>query len=317
VTRVRFGVSAAGGDARAVLDRIVALERAGVGAAWLTTGGAGIDGPTLLAAAAARTERILLGTSIIPSWPRHPIVVVQQVQVVARLAPGRLRVGIGPSHRPTIETTFGYRFTAPLDHLREYVHIVRTLLHEGAVDFDGKRYTAHTRIAAAFPDVPVLASALRARSFRFCGRETDGAISWVCPPEYLRSVALPALEQGADDASRPVPPLIAHVPVCVHEDPGEAREAVREQLATYPRLPFYAQMFADAGFPEAKQTAQWSDQMIDATVAHGDETVVAARLKQVLDWGAAEVLVSVVTAGPDRERSWERAIRLIVSLSRE
>ena len=315
VAKVRIGVAATGGDARAVLDRIVDLERAGIDAAWLTTGGAGIDGMTVLAAAAARTERIMLGTSIIPSWPRHTIVVVKQAQVVARLAPGRLRVGIGPSHRPTIESTFGYRFTAPLGHLREYVRIVRDLLHTGAVDFDGKHYTAHARIAVPIPDVPVMASALRAQSFRYCGRETDGAISWVCPAEYLRDVALPELRRGAEEAGRAVPPLIAHMPVCVHEEPREVAGAVREQLATYPRLPFYAQMFADAGFPEAQRNAQWSEPMIDAVVAHGDELTVATRLRQVLQWGATEVLVSVVTAGPDRGRSWERSIRLVAGMS--
>lgn len=316
MSTTRFGVSAAGGDASAVLDRIVELERADIGASWLTTGGAGIDGLTVLAAAAARTQRIKLGTSIVPSWPRHPIVVVQQTQVIARLAPGRFRLGIGPSHKPTIEGTFGYEFTAPLDHLREYVHVVRTLLHSGSIDFDGKHYKAHARIAAPMADVPVMASALRKASFEFCAAETDGAISWVCPPEYLRDAALPAMSDSAKKAGRTMPPLIAHVPVCVHDPPDEVRAAAREQLATYPRLPFYAQMFADAGFPEALESAQWSDRMIDAVVAHGDEAAVESRLKQVLGWGASEVLVAVVTAGADRQKSWDRSIRLIADLSK-
>jgi len=71
-------VSAGGGDASTVLNRIVEIEESGIGAAWLTTGGAGIDGLTVLAAAATRTNRIKLGTSIVPTWPRHPIVAVQQ-----------------------------------------------------------------------------------------------------------------------------------------------------------------------------------------------------------------------------------------------
>jgi alkanesulfonate monooxygenase SsuD/methylene tetrahydromethanopterin reductase-like flavin-dependent oxidoreductase (luciferase family) len=159
-----------------------------------------------------------------------------------------------------------------------------------------------------------MASALRRSSFEYCGAETDGAISWVCPPEYLRDAALPALRRGAERAGRAAPPLIAHVPVCVHERSDEVTAAAREQLATYPRLPFYAQMFADAGFPEAQQSAQWSDRMIDAVVAHGDESAVAGRLRQVLDWGASEVLAAVVTAGPDRTKSWERSIRLLAEL---
>lgn len=310
----RYGVSAGGGDASTVLNRIVEIEESGIGAAWLTTGGAGIDGLTVLAAAATRTNRIKLGTSIVPTWPRHPIVAVQQAQVVEALAPGRLRLGIGPSHKPAIQAMYGFDFRAPLGHLKEYVHVARTLLHDGAVDFKGEFYEAHARIAAPMPRVPVLASALRRASFEYCGAETDGAISWVCPPAHLRDTALPALKRGAERAGRPVPPLIAHAPICVHERVEEVREAVGEQLAIYPKLPFYARMFADAGFPEAIESARWSERMIDATVAHGSETAVARQLEALIKSGATEILVSVVTAGPDRKASWKRALELVGKL---
>ena len=98
---------------------------------------------TLYAAAAVRTSRIRLGTSIVPTLPRHPLVVVQQVQVLAQLAPGRFRLGLGPSHRPNVERMYGFDFRAPLGHLREYLQIVKTILHSGSVDFDGRYYHAH------------------------------------------------------------------------------------------------------------------------------------------------------------------------------
>ena len=120
----KIGVGAMGGDSNAVVERIQELERLGIEAAWLTTGGAGLDGLTVLAAAAVRTASILLGTSITPTWPRHPIVAVQQVQVIARLAPGRFRFGVGPSHRPGMESMFGVDFKTTLTNLREYVHVV-------------------------------------------------------------------------------------------------------------------------------------------------------------------------------------------------
>ena len=68
-----------------------------------------------------------------------------------------------------------------------------------------------------------MAAALGPRAYRICGAEADGAISWVCPGSYLREVALPALQRGAEMAGRPVPPLIVQVPVCVHENPEYAR----------------------------------------------------------------------------------------------
>src|SRR5206468_1188009 len=73
------------------LELIEQAESLGVPAVWLTTTGAGRDALTLLAAAAARTSQVRLGTAIIPTWPRHPVSVAQSAQVVDALAPGRLR----------------------------------------------------------------------------------------------------------------------------------------------------------------------------------------------------------------------------------
>ena len=308
-----IGVVVSAPDSAGILTGIEQAERLGIPAAWLTTGGTGLDALTLYAAAAVRTSRIRLGTSITPTFPRHPLVVVQQVQVLAQLAPGRFRLGLGPSHRPTMETTFGIDFRAPLGHLREYVHIVKTLLHRGAVDFDGRYYHAHGQIRTAV-DVPVMASALQRKSFEFCGAEADGAISWVCPGVYLRDVALPAMRAGAERAGRPVPPLMAHAPVCVHEKPDEVRDTARQQLANYVRLPFYIQMLTAAGFPEAA-TGAWSDAMIEAVVLSGDESRVADRLHELFSFGATEILVSPLAAGGDRAASLERTLRLVAEVA--
>ena len=311
----RIGVAAMGGDSRAVVARIQELESLGIAAAWLTSGGAGPDALTTFAAAAATTERILLGTSIIPTYPRHPIVAVQQTQVIAQLAPGRFRLGLGPSHKVSIEPMFGIEHHAPLTNLREYIQVVKTLLGEGRVDFDGKQYHGHAALpGAAAPDVPVMASALRRRSFRLCGEVADGAISWVCPGQYLRDVGLPAMQEGAARADRPVPPLIAHVPVCVHDNPDEVRNAARQQLSNYPRSPFYQEMFAASGHPEARDGV-WSDGMLEDVVFSGSEEDVAGRLRELFEWGATEILAHPVTAGGDSQASMNRNLNLIATVN--
>jgi F420-dependent oxidoreductase-like protein len=287
-----------------MIDR---AEHLGIQAAWMTTGGARLDSLTTFAAAAVRTPRIKLGTSIVPTFPRHPLVMVQQTQVIAQLAPRRFRLGVGPSHRPSIEA-MGIQFTSPLGHLREYLHILKALLQTGRVDFDGTYYKAHEAIQAPLA-VPVMASALQRGSFELCGEVADGAISWICPGLYLRDVALPAMHTGAERAGRPVPPLIAHAPVCVHENAEEVRAAVRGQIMN-PRLPFYQRMLIAAGFPEAA-SGTWSDAMIDAVVLWGDEARVAERLHELFAWGATEVLASPVLAGTDRSASLDRTMRLL------
>ncbi|NQW24231.1 MAG: LLM class flavin-dependent oxidoreductase [SAR202 cluster bacterium] len=301
------GTAVRGNTIAEIQNNIRRAEELGVHAAWMTTGGASLDSMTCFAASAAATTTIKLGTSIVPIYPRHPLVAAQQGQVVAQLAPGRFRLGVGPSHRPTIES-MGIEFDAPLAHLREYIQILKAILQTGSVDFDGEHYSAHASIPGPL-DVQVMGSALRKGSFELCGAEADGAISWICPVSYLRDVALPAMEKGANEAGRPVPPLIAHAPVCVHDNPEEVRAALREQFG-HPSLPFYQNMLVAAGFPEARE-GKWSDAMIDGVAIWGDEETVAQGIQELLDLGATEVLASPVTAGADQAASLDRTVRLL------
>ena len=296
-----------------VLRDVARAEEMGIPTAWMVNIMAAPDPITLLATAAVRSQRILLGTAVVPTYPRHPVAMVQQVEVIAQLTPGRFRLGVGPSHRPIMEDLFGVDFRAPLGHLREYLRILRALLQQGSVDFDGRYYKAHATIP--FPvDVPVMASALGPKAFELCGAESDGAISWVCPGTYLKDVAIPAMVAGAEEAGRPVPPLVDGIPICVHDDPYEVRAAVREQVIN-PQLPFYQHMFASAGFPEASN-GEWSDAMIDATVPHGSESQVEEKLHELFALGITEVMASPILAGRDRAASMDRTLNLLAQVSR-
>ncbi|MBI2868188.1 MAG: LLM class flavin-dependent oxidoreductase [Chloroflexi bacterium] len=308
MTGKAIGVVVPSPNTAAAVQEIQSLEEQGVPAVWLTGGAVGVDALAVLAVAATKTKRIKMGTSIIPTYPRHPLVMVQQTLVIAQLAPGRFRLGVGPSHRPIMEGTYGFTFQEPLGHLREYLSILKALFTTGAVDFKGAHYRANAKIQGPI-DVPVMASALRRGSFELCGEVSDGAISWLCPVKYLQDIALPAMRQGAAKAGRQPPPLMAQAALCVHDDPAEVQSAVREQVIN-PRLPFYQKMFIAAGYPEAS-SGTWSEAMIDAVVFSGDEQRVAARIKSLLATDAAEALFSIVSAGKDKAASRQRSIRLI------
>jgi alkanesulfonate monooxygenase SsuD/methylene tetrahydromethanopterin reductase-like flavin-dependent oxidoreductase (luciferase family) len=122
-------------------------------------------------------------------------------------------------------------------------------------------------------------------------------------------VALPAMQAGAQQAGRPVPPLIAHAPVCVHDNADEVRVAVRQQIMN-PRLPFYQRMLIAAGYAEA-ENGTWSDRMIDAVVLWGNEARVAERLHELFADGATEILASPVLAGSNQTASLERTMHLL------
>ena len=278
-------------------------ERAGIPAVWLQGGGTGPDPLTLFANAAARTERVLMGSAIIPTWPRNAVFIAQQVAAIEAVAPGRLRLGVGPSTEGAMRA-FGVAFGTPLTQLREYLTVLRALLHEGEVDFQGRHVRARARMAPT--NTPIMASALNTKAFELCGELTDGAISWVCPPSYLTEQALPALRRGA---GRETPPLIMHVAVAVEEDPALVREAAQRQIGAYPRFQFYRDMFAAAGYPEAAEGL--SDELVDALVVHGTEDQVAEGLLRLLEAGMGELLTMPLITGEDREGSLERSFAAI------
>jgi F420-dependent oxidoreductase-like protein len=291
-TRERVGISLAAAPAPTLVEAIVEAEAAGVSQLWMTQNPISNDSLTIFAAALGRTSRIRLGTSIVPTYPRHPLALAQQAATVAALGPGRLRLGVGTSHRPTIGHAYGLPMDTPLEHLKEYVAVLRAALWEGNVDHQGRFFTARVKPNSA-PRVPLLISALGAVAFRLAGAVSDGAISWNCPAHYLRDIALPALRTGAQTAGRPVPPLVAHVWVALSADTGAVVAAAKKALGGYARLPFYANMFAAAGYP-VQADGSVSDALVNSIVVKGDEVTVTARLHALLDFGLDELLLTLV-----------------------
>ena len=315
----RFGVSIQARDAADAVAQIRQAESSGVEAAWSTIGGAGGDefpvsrrGGAGGAGRGATDHRDGQG-AIIQTWPRHPIVIAQQALGLEALAPGRFRLGVGPAHIGNMERAYGYDFSAPLTNLREYLTVLTTLLHTGEVEFEGKQVTARTRIRQAV-DVPVMASALRPKSFELCGELADGAISWMCPRPYLVEQALPALQRGAERAGRPVPPLIAHVPISVLSDRAAVRELARSTLGNYGRTPFYRAMFEQAGYADIADG--YSDALLDDLVISGTEQEVAAGLRSLQAAGMAEVLAAPIIDPDDRDGSIARAFGAVALAAR-
>jgi len=116
----------------------------------------------------------------------------------------------------------------------------------------------------------------------------------VFPVSYLLEKALPALQAGAAKNGRSAPPLIAHIPVALSQDRQAVLAATRKQLGRYGKLPFYAAMFADAGFPVSSDGTM-SDALVDNLVVSGDEATISARLTDLLAQGLDELLVMPIT----------------------
>ncbi len=287
--------------AGAMLAGIRHADRVGVPTVWLTTG-AGPDALTVFAAASSVTERVRMGTAIVPTYPRNPVVVAQQAADIGSMIPGRFILGVGPSHAPTVEQRYGIPYERPLEHLREFITIMRGLLKGEQVDFSGKRFKLSAKLSYG-ADVPVIISALRAGSFELAGEAADGAVTWLCPAPYLRDVALPAMDRGAAKAGLKRPRLVAHAFVALTTDAEALKRGVEESLTYYPRLKNYQEMFVAAGYPEARN-AGWSQGMIDAVVLHGDAATCERKLRAFMETSRCdEMILSVLATGADRTAS--------------
>src|SRR5262249_60057480 len=97
----------------------------------------------VLAAYGAATSRLGLGNGVVPVYPRHPVAMAQAALTLSEATGGRFRLGIGVSHRASMEAQLGLTLTEPLAVMREYVAVLRGGLGAGA-DFSGRHYRVHS-----------------------------------------------------------------------------------------------------------------------------------------------------------------------------
>jgi len=310
--RERVGFSIEAKNAMDALKKVGEAESAGVRQVWMTVPGSGnVDTLTFFAAAVTQTNRIRLGTSILPVYTRHPLVVASQALAVNDLAPGRLRLGLGTSHRHIIEQVYGLSMETPLAYLKEYVAVLRGALWEGETNFHGKFFNVTTTLPRK-AHIPLLVSALGVNAFRVAGEISDGVISWMCPTPYLLEKALPSFRSGAEALNRPIPPLIAHVQVALSDETSLTREAMRRKILFYMRSPFYLNMFSEAGFPVVNNESML-DRLGASLLLSGNEETLKPRLLELLVNGLDELLVAIVPI-LDEESERKRLLKLIGSL---
>ncbi|HEX2647610.1 MAG TPA: LLM class flavin-dependent oxidoreductase, partial [Candidatus Dormibacteraeota bacterium] len=190
------------GDAVA---RAKTVEKLGYESLWTTQLPNARDASLALAAYAAATERIKLGTGVLPIYTRHPTAMVQMAATLDELSGGRFILGIGVSHKVTVEAMWGLHLESPVDAMREYLTIVRTSLTEGACSFEGRFSTARWAYSAPLrKDMPVMISALNPRMLELAGELADGVVLYMCPPSYIEEKVVPAVTAGREKAGKPL-----------------------------------------------------------------------------------------------------------------
>jgi alkanesulfonate monooxygenase SsuD/methylene tetrahydromethanopterin reductase-like flavin-dependent oxidoreductase (luciferase family) len=292
------------------VERVQLAERLGYEAVF-STHIAQRDGLMTLAAYAAGTERIKLGTGVIPAFPRHPVGLAYEAATLDEFSGGRLILGVGTSHRITMENWYGFDMSKPLSQLKEYVSILRSIFTTGRAEQRGEFYNVNFGFMGygARADLPIYISGLSKNTLQFAGAAADGVILWACLPSYVREVVVPNVRAGAEKAGRDPSActIVAAVPSCVTDDIGSARDAFRKDFFVYMTLPFYRAAIEGAGYGAeieafdkalatgdmASARAAISDGMLEAFAGIGDAATVRAKIAEYREAG-----VTLPAVGP-------------------
>ncbi|MFG2669397.1 LLM class F420-dependent oxidoreductase [Streptomyces sp. NPDC048445] len=295
---VAIGATGTGNQIDASVRLAAQAAAAGLRSAWFgQTFGA--DSPQLAAIVGREVPGIEVGTSAIPVFGRHPLIVSSQALTAQAATHGRYHLGLALGTRLLTEGGFGIPYERPIARLREFLTTLRQLTETGTADFHGELLTASTPVPAHVPGaeagVPLLVAAMGPQALRVSGELADGILPYLAGPRALAEHIVPAVTAAARNAGRPAPRIVALVHGVVTSDPDAARAAATEQLAFYEQIPSYARAVELSGGKRAADVA-----------VIGDERTVAAEVRRYRDAGATEVVFSGtdLAGEADRQRTW-------------
>jgi F420-dependent oxidoreductase-like protein len=296
------------------VERVRLAESLGYEAVYLTQL-AGRDALTVATAYALATERIAVGTGVVPIYTRTPATMAQTAATIDDLSDGRFRLGLGVSHRPVVEGWHGQTIDRPVAEMREYVAIVRAILR-GEDPPAGEKWTSafHLMGLEPRPALPIYVAALSPGMLRLAGAVAEGVVLWLCNPAYIRDVVVPEVERGRASAGREGQPfeVVAAVPAALTDDPAAAWETMRRDLIPYFSLPFYRAMIERSGFQDdvaafdaaGSDPTAISERFLRALTAVGDEEAVRAGVRRYQEAGATAPCV-----GPIPRTDFEATLR--------
>jgi F420-dependent oxidoreductase-like protein len=307
---MRIGLTGSGATADRIVSQAGRAEADGFTSMWYPSAAGGGDPLAAMALAGRATSAIELGTAVLVSYTCHPVLQASRANATASAigTPGRLTLGVGPSHQVVIERRLGLSYDTPGEHTEEYVQILAGLLRGEPVSFAGREFRVE---AGPLPpldgaEVPVLIGALGPRLLRVAGAYTAGTILWMANATAIESHVAPSIRKAAADAGRPAPRIVAGLPVAVHDDVAEARTAAARVYRAYGELPNYQRILSHGGITGPAEA-----------VIVGNEHSVEAQLRALFEAGATDVWAAPFPVGDDASASRARTRALLSRLARD
>jgi 5,10-methylenetetrahydromethanopterin reductase len=263
----------------------------------------GHDALTVLAIVGREVPRIELGTSVVPTFPRHPMMLAQQALTVNAACDGRLTLGIGLSHRIVIEDMMGMSFDKPVRHLRDYLSILGPLSRGEAASYRGEAYTTSAALTVrGAPPFPIVVAALGPQLLKVAAELADGTLTWCTGPRTLAEHIVPTITAAADAAGRPTPRVVAALPVCVTDDHEGATKRAAAVFQVYGSLPSYRAMLDREGAAGPEDIA-----------IIGSEADVVERVSALADIGVTELAAVEFPGNADEAAATRAAMRAVMS----
>lgn len=294
----------------AALERVRLAEELGYASVNVTQL-ANRDALTVLAAYAAHTHKVRLGTGVVPIYARTPAAMAQAAATVDEISAGRVVLGIGVSHKVTVENWFGSHIGKPVSEMREYVQILRAIFR-GEDPPEGERFSTrfHFMGFEPRPDIPIYVAALSPKMLELAGELADGVVLWLSHPGYIRDVVVPHVEAGRRRADKDLDgfDIVAAVPSAVTDEVDGARATLRADLTPYFLLPFYRKMIERSGyeadvrlFDEAMESGDHgsaataiSDGYLENLAAIGPADIAAAAVERYREAGATSPCIGPI-----------------------
>ncbi|GAA2402040.1 LLM class F420-dependent oxidoreductase [Actinomadura vinacea] len=277
-----------------MIEDVLWAEGAGLDSAWIPQIPTDFDALVAVALMGARTERIELGTAVVPLQAQHPIALARQALSAQAAAGGRLALGLGPSHHWIVRDMLGLPYERPAGLTRDYLDVLdAALTGPGPVDVENGSFTVHNPLGLGpVGPLPVLLAALGPVMLALAGERADGTVLWMADERAVADHVVPRITKAAEAAGRPSPRVVAGIPVCLCR-PSEvdaARERANRILGEAEISPNY-QRLLDYG--DAKDVGD--------LCAAGDEEAIAARFRRFADAGVTDLSVRLLPIGADRD----------------
>jgi probable F420-dependent oxidoreductase len=268
-------------------DLVRHAERAGFTEAWSFETFVS-DAITPVAAAAMVSERMRLGTAIVPVFTRPAALIALSAASVQRLSGGRFVLGVGISTPTIVEQWMGVPYKMPVTRLRETIEALRASFSGQKVTMAGKTVQINGfRMPPLEQPPPIYVGAQGALMLRTAGEIGDGVIvNYITPESFAPMLA--HIHEGARTAGKPIDNLDIACRIQVAIDPEEeiVRENLRRELTAYVTVPQYNKFFREIGYDKEAATA------IDAWNS-GDrkkalETIPDEMVEKIFVFGTAE-----------------------------